>query len=80
MSCDGFDPYASDARQLTPQQWMALRKSIIKRARKERDQVIHQMVEFVRRSIRERRRIALSAIHVLRKAWSRQRGREVCRK
>jgi uncharacterized protein YjiS (DUF1127 family) len=43
MFDDGFEPFTGDARHLTPQQWTALRKSIVRRADEERKRAIRQM-------------------------------------
>ncbi len=45
MSNDGFDPGACDPRQLTPQQWTALRKGIVSRAQEERNRLIRRLVQ-----------------------------------
>ena len=44
MFDDGFEPFAGDARHLTPQEWAALRKRIVWRAHEERKRAIGQMV------------------------------------
>jgi hypothetical protein len=44
MSDGGFDPFAGDARHLTPQQWTTLRKSMVRRAHEERNRAIRQLV------------------------------------
>jgi uncharacterized protein YjiS (DUF1127 family) len=43
MSDDGFDPRSYDVRYLTPLQWTARKRSIIKRAHAERRRAIHLM-------------------------------------
>lgn len=65
MSDDGFDPCACDPRQLTPQQWTALRKGIVSRAREERNRLI--------------RRIVVGGLRALRQAWRRMLLRQQAR-
>jgi uncharacterized protein YjiS (DUF1127 family) len=65
MSDDGFDPFAADARHLTPQQWTALRKRIVGRAHEERNRAIRQLVA--------------SAFGAIRSVWRRIRSRQEAR-
>jgi uncharacterized protein YjiS (DUF1127 family) len=44
MTDDGLEPFAGDARHLTPQEWTALKKYILWRAHEARNRAISQMV------------------------------------
>jgi uncharacterized protein YjiS (DUF1127 family) len=65
MSEDGFDPFESDARHLTTQQWTALRKSIVRRAHQERQRAIRHMVA--------------DTVRLIWRAWQRIRIRQEAR-
>lgn len=62
---DDFDPRAHDARHLTPQQWTAMRQSIVRSAQAERDRMI-------RSSLR-------AAVTALRAGWRRLCERQQAR-
>jgi uncharacterized protein (DUF1330 family)/uncharacterized protein YjiS (DUF1127 family) len=65
MSDDGFDLLAGNARHLTPLQWTALRKCIVRRAHEERNRAIRQML--------------VGAFAAIRSAWRRVRCRQEAR-
>jgi len=44
MSDDGFELDTGGIRQLSPQQWSALRRDIVSRARDERSRLLRQMI------------------------------------
>ncbi len=71
MRDGGSDQYTCDARQLTPQQWTALRKSIVGRAQEERNRAFRQIATGVLGLAIRFSSFAVWTGSVLRKAWRR---------
>lgn len=72
MSDDGLAPGACDVRHLTPQQWTALRRSILARAQEERMSAIRHMAALPRAALRGACALGLRAIITLASMTKRQ--------
>jgi uncharacterized protein YjiS (DUF1127 family) len=76
MSDDGLELDAFEAHHLSPEEWIALRQRIVRRAREERSRILHQMIASTPGTAGAAWRAAGDVVEAVRRAMRRHLARQ----